>query len=67
MDGIGVNQLVKNAIWSQKSNFMDIPTDCPQRESAGWTGDISCYSPTAVYLMIVRNFLSKRLKDLALQ
>lgn len=62
-----VNRLVKNAKWSQKSNFMDIPTDCPQRERAGWTGDIACYVPTAVYLMKVRKFLSKWLKDLALQ
>ncbi|MBR1696254.1 MAG: hypothetical protein IJ709_12840, partial [Selenomonas sp.] len=33
-----VNQLFHNAMWSQKSNFVDIPTDCPQRERSGWTG-----------------------------
>lgn len=62
-----VNQLVHNAAWSQKSNFMEIPTDCPQRERAGWTGDIACYASTAVYLMDVLKFLSKWMKDLALQ
>jgi alpha-L-rhamnosidase len=62
-----VNQLVKNATWGQKSNFVDIPTDCPQRERAGWTGDISCYSPTAAYLMNINKFLTKWLKDLPLQ
>jgi alpha-L-rhamnosidase len=62
-----INQLVSNSRWSQKSNFVDIPTDCPQRERAGWTGDISCYSPTASYLMNVDKFLAKWLKDVALQ
>ncbi|TFF63589.1 MAG: alpha-L-rhamnosidase [Promethearchaeota archaeon] len=62
-----VNQLVHNSLWSQKSNFLDIPTDCPQRERAGWTGDIACYAPTAVYLMNVRKFLKKWMKDLSLQ
>lgn len=62
-----VNRLVKNAMWSQKSNFLDIPTDCPQRERAGWTGDIACYAPAAVYLMNCRKFLSKWLGDLAAQ
>jgi len=62
-----VNQLVSNARWSQKSNFLDIPTDCPQRERAGWTGDIACYSATAAYLMNVNKFLAKWIKDLTLQ
>lgn len=62
-----VNQLVSNARWSQKSNFLDIPTDCPQRERAGWTGDISCYSVAASYLMNVNKFLAKWIKDLTLQ
>ncbi len=62
-----INQLVSNSRWSQKSNFMDIPTDCPQRERAGWTGDIACYSPTAAYLMNTNKFLTKWLKDVALQ
>lgn len=62
-----VNKLVNNSLWSQKSNFMDIPTDCPQRERAGWTGDIACYSPTASYLMNVNKFLTKWLVDVDLQ
>jgi alpha-L-rhamnosidase len=62
-----INQLVHNALWSQKSNFMEIPTDCPQRERAGWTGDISCYAPTASRLMNVNKFLAKWMKDLTHQ
>lgn len=62
-----VNQLVHNALWSQKSNFVDIPTDCPQRERAGWTGDISCYAPAASYLMDVNAFLARWLADVAAQ
>lgn len=37
-----VSQLVQNSVWSQKGNFCDIPTDCPTRERAGWTGDMGC-------------------------
>lgn len=62
-----INQLVRNALWSQKSNFMAIPTDCPQRERAGWTGDIACYARTATYLMDVYKFLRKWCHDLAIQ
>lgn len=46
-----VNQLVKNTIWSQKSNFVDIPTDCPQRERSGWTGDAGVFVDTGLLLM----------------
>lgn len=46
-----VNQLVKNAMWSQKGNFCDIPTDCPTRERAGWTGDAGLYVNTGLQLM----------------
>ncbi len=46
-----VNQLVKNTIWSQKSNFVDIPTDCPQRERSGWTGDAGVFVGTGLMLM----------------
>ena len=45
-----VNQLFHNSLWSMKSNFCDIPTDCPTRERAGWTGDAGLFAPTAVYL-----------------
>ena len=46
-----VNQLVKNSIWSQKGNFCDIPTDCPTRERAGWTGDMGVFIETGLTLM----------------
>ena len=46
-----VNQLFQNSIWSMRSNFCDIPTDCPTRERAGWTGDAGAFAPTAVFLM----------------
>ena len=45
-----VNQLVKNSIWSQKSNFCDVPTDCPTRERAAWTGDMGVFVETGIYL-----------------
>ena len=46
-----VNRLVKNSIWSQKGNFCDIPTDCPTRERAGWTGDMGVFIETGLTLM----------------
>ena len=45
-----VNRLFQNSLWSMRSNFCDIPTDCPTRERAGWTGDAGVFAPTAVYL-----------------
>lgn len=47
-----LNQLHHNALWSQKGNFLELPTDCPQRdERAGWTGDAQVFAPTALYNM----------------
>ena len=46
-----VTQLFHNIIWSQKSNFVDIPTDCPQRERSGWTGDAGVFVHTGLVLM----------------
>lgn len=46
-----VTQFFKNVIWSQKSNFVDIPTDCPQRERSGWTGDAGVFVHTGLRLM----------------
>lgn len=61
-----VNQLFKNAMWSQKGNFLDIPTDCPQRdERLGWTGDIQIFAGTACFNMDTSAFFSKYLYDLA--
>ena len=46
-----LNQLHRNVVWGQRGNFLDVPTDCPQRdERLGWTGDIAVFSPTAVFL-----------------
>ncbi len=45
-----VNKLVENSIWSQKSNFCDVPTDCPTRERAAWTGDMGVFARTAICL-----------------
>ncbi|WP_175416185.1 glycoside hydrolase family 78 protein [Aggregatimonas sangjinii] len=61
-----INQLQNNIRWSQKDNFLDIPTDCPQRdERAGWTGDAQVFSMTAAYNFDVASFYTKWLKDLA--
>ncbi|MCH5159015.1 MAG: family 78 glycoside hydrolase catalytic domain [Clostridiales bacterium] len=60
-----INRLQQNIVWSSKSNFVDIPTDCPQRdERMGWTGDISVFAKTAVYNFELSRFLEKWLKDL---
>lgn len=60
-----INKLNSNIIWSSKSNFMDIPTDCPQRdERMGWTGDIAVFSPTALFNFEMTRFLKKWLLDL---
>lgn len=62
-----VNQLFHNIQWGQKGNFLDVPTDCPQRdERLGWTGDAQAFSMTAALNMDVAQFFSKWLKDLAL-
>jgi alpha-L-rhamnosidase len=61
-----VNRLHENAVWSMKSNFLDIPTDCPQRdERLGWTGDLTVFSPAACFLFDVNGFLASWLRDLA--
>ncbi len=61
-----LNQLQHNIIWGQKGNFLDVPTDCPQRdERLGWTGDAQAFSRTATFNMDVHNFFSKWLKDVA--
>jgi len=58
-----VNRLFENSLWSMRSNFCDIPTDCPTRERAGWTGDAGVFTPTAVYLMDCRPVLRKWLGE----
>ncbi len=62
-----LNRLARNCIWGQKSNFLDMPTDCPQRdERLGWTGDAQVFAPTACFNMDTRAFYRKFLYDLHL-
>lgn len=59
-----LNQLFSNILWSQKDNFLDIPTDCPQRdERLGWMGDAQVFIRTASYNYDVLNFFKKWLND----
>lgn len=61
-----INQLHHNVLWSMKGNFLDIPTDCPQRdERLGWTGDAQIFCRTAAYLMDTCTFFRKWLVDVA--
>lgn len=60
-----INQLISNARWGMKGNFLDVPTDCPQRdERYGWTGDAQIFSGTACYLMDTYAFYRKYGVDL---
>ncbi|MDO4467786.1 MAG: family 78 glycoside hydrolase catalytic domain [Bacillota bacterium] len=60
-----VNQLFHNALWSQKDNFLDIPTDCPQRdERMGWTGDAGIISRTATENFDCSAFFHHYLKNI---
>jgi len=60
-----VNQLYSNIIWGQKGNYLEVPTDCPQRdERLGWTGDTEFFVPTAVYNFDVQSFLRRQLVTL---
>ncbi|WP_348811206.1 family 78 glycoside hydrolase catalytic domain [Flavobacterium maritimum] len=61
-----VNKLQSNIQWSQRGNFLDVPTDCPQRdERLGWTGDAEVFSRTAAYNFNVDQFFAKWLIDVA--
>lgn len=61
-----INQLQHNIQWGQKGNFLDVPTDCPQRdERLGWTGDAQVFSMTAAFNFNVAPFYTKWMKDLA--
>lgn len=62
-----LNQFYRNVLWSQKSNFLSIPTDCPQRdERLGWTGDAQIFAPTAVLNFDCHAFYRRWLRDLCL-
>lgn len=59
-----INQLQHNIQWGQRGNFLDVPTDCPQRdERLGWTGDAQAFARTATFNFDVHNFFTKWLKD----
>ena len=61
-----LNQLQHNIVWGQKGNFLDVPTDCPQRdERLGWTGDAQVFARTAAFNMDVAGFFTKWLGDVA--
>ncbi|MCJ7551628.1 MAG: glycoside hydrolase family 78 protein [Anaerolineae bacterium] len=61
-----INRLHENVVWGMRGNFLDIPTDCPQRdERLGWTGDIQVFTPTASFLFDSAGFLASWLADLA--
>jgi alpha-L-rhamnosidase len=61
-----INQLQHNITWGQKGNFLDVPTDCPQRdERLGWTGDAQVFIRTATFNMDVAAFFTKWMQDLA--
>ena len=63
-----VNRLHENVRWSMRGNFVDIPTDCPQRdERLGWTGDLQVFAPTAAFLYDVSGMLGSWLKDVAVE
>lgn len=60
-----VNKLISNVVWGMKSNFVDVPTDCPQRnERLGWTGDTQVFSRSAAYFADCRRFYGKYLETL---
>jgi len=62
----GVNQLHRNVVWAMRGNFLDVPTDCPQRdERLGWTGDLAVFAPTAAFLYDTAGLLRSWLADLA--
>lgn len=61
-----VDQLISNIRWGQKGNFLDVPTDCPQRdERMGWTGDAQVFAATACYQTECCAFYEKYLYDIS--
>jgi alpha-L-rhamnosidase len=61
-----LNRFYSNVVWGMRGNFLDVPTDCPQRdERLGWTGDIEVFTPTASFLFDSVGFLTSWLKDLS--
>ena len=60
-----LNRFHDNVVWGMRGNFVDVPTDCPQRdERLGWTGDLAVFAPTAVFLFDAQDFLTDWMLDL---
>lgn len=59
-----LNRLHQNVVWSQRANFLSVPTDCPQRERAGWTGDAQVFAAAATNNALVAPFLERWLDNL---
>jgi alpha-L-rhamnosidase len=63
-----VERLHENVVWGMRGNFLDVPTDCPQRdERLGWTGDLQVFAPTASFLYDTTGMLRSWLTDLAVE
>ena len=63
-----LNRFHENVIWTLRGNFMDVPTDCPQRdERLGWTGDASVFAPTATFLYDCSGMLREWMRDVAIE
>ncbi|MDQ0223188.1 family 78 glycoside hydrolase catalytic domain [Streptococcus moroccensis] len=58
-----VNQLLSNILWSQKGNMLSIPTDCPQRERVGWTGDMQVFAPSSTFFLKTDALIKRWLKS----
>ena len=58
-----VNQLLSNILWSQEGNMLSIPTDCPQRERVGWTGDMQVFAPASTFFLDTNQFIQRWLKN----
>ncbi|MFC0291406.1 alpha-L-rhamnosidase [Bombilactobacillus bombi] len=61
-----INQLLSNIKWSQRGNMLSIPTDCPQRERVGWTGDMQVFAPASTFFMNTEAFIRRWLKNVRL-
>ena len=60
-----VNQLISNTLWGQRSNYLSVPTDCPQRnERLGWTADTQVFSETGTFFANTSNFFHKWMRDM---
>ena len=60
-----VNKLISNTVWGQRSNYLSVPTDCPQRnERLGWTADTQVFSETGTYFANTRDFFHKWMRDM---